>query len=403
MNLPVKFAFRYLFSRKMSLVNIISLISVFGVAGMTAALIVILSVFNGFDSLIQSMMNQFDPDIKVSVSQGKTFKINKSTYDALSSIDNVKIVMQNIEETALFQYEHYQYIATIKGVELNYDEICNIKNCTYIGEYLLKDPKGIPFALVGNDIAGNLTVNINGFTPLKIYAPRRTDKVSMNPADAFSHSLIVPSGIFHIHQDFDSKYVIVPIDFARNLLEYDSTEVSSLEIACHDYSKVSATCQQIKDILGDGFQVKDRYQQQDILYKIMQSEKMSIIVMLSFIIIIASFNIIGALTMLIIDKRKDIITLTDLGADSIFIRKIFANTGRLITLTGTIAGIIIGLLICWIQIQFHVITFPEGSFIIDYYPVEIRFWDIVVTTIIVTAIGFIASIIPTRRDAIYRV
>lgn len=397
MNLPVKFAFRYLFSRKMSLVNIISLISVFGVAGMTAALIVILSVFNGFDSLIQSMMNQFDPDIKVSASQGKTFKINKSTYQALNSIDNVKIVMQNIEETALFQYEHYQYIATIKGVETNYDEICNIKNCTYIGQYLLKDQQGISFALVGNDIAGNLTVNINGFTPLKIYAPRRTEKVSMNPADAFSHSLIVPSGIFHIHQDFDSKYVIVPIDFARNLLEYDSTEVSSLEIACHDYTKVAATCKQIKEILGGEFQVKDRYQQQDMLYKIMQSEKMSIIVMLSFIIIIASFNIIGALTMLIIDKRKDIITLTDLGADSIFIRKIFANTGRLITLTGAIAGIIIGLLICWIQIQFHVITFPEGSFIIDYYPVEVRFWDIVVTTIIVTIIGFVAAVIPTRK------
>lgn len=399
MKLPVKIAFRYLFSKKMNLVNIISLISVFGVAGMSAALIVILSVFNGFDTLIQSMMNRFDPDIKITAEKGTSFLLDSLTFNKIKNVDNVKTAVSCVEETALFQYGHYQNVARMKGVGEDYAKICDIDSCTYIGEFLLEDTiTGVPFAVVGSDIAGSLGINIGGFTPLKIYVPLRSEKVSIDPSSAFSQSGISPSGIFHIHQDFDSKYVIVPEKFARKALEYAPEEYSSIEILCYDYSKVSKTVKDLSELLGPGFEIKDRYRQQDMLYKIMKSEKLSIILMLSFIIVIASFNIIGALTMLIIDKKNDIKILSHLGADLKFIRRVFSSTGRLITLAGAFSGLVLGLLICWLQIKFKLLTFPgDGSFIIDAYPVEVRFEDTLVTLLIVTVIGFLASALPVKK------
>ena len=397
MKLPLRIATKYLFSRKLSLVNIISFISVFGVAGMSAALIVILSVFNGFDSLIQSMINQFDPDLKITAKTGKTFLLDSVTVEKISKIPEIKAVAGCIEETVLFRYRDYQYIGVLKGVSQSYDRICGIQNCIYIGDYLLEDSLlQTPFAVMGCDIAGRLGLNMNGLLPLKIYAPKRSGKVSvLNPSEAFKEAGITVSGVFHIHQDFDSKYVIVPIDFARNALEYSENEFSSLEVSCVNVNKAA---KELEKILGENFDVKDRYRQQDMLYKIMQSEKLSIIVMLSFIIVIASFNIIGALTMLIIDKKNDIATLSSLGANEVFLKNVFSKTGQLITVTGAVAGLVLGLIICWLQTEFHLLTFPaDGSFIIDYYPVEIRFWDIVTTFLVVTAIGFLMSAVPSKR------
>ena len=396
MNLPAQIARRYLFSRRLSLVNVISFIAVLGVAGMSAALVVILSVFNGFDSIISSMVNQFDPDLKIAPARGKTFKIDENLRCKLANIEGVGAVSYTVEETALFQYDNYQYIATIKGVDHNYAHVCDIPSNVIIGEYLLQDTSGVPFAIVGADIAANLWVQPNGLTPLKIYAPRRTAKVSPSPAEAFTSGLLMPSGIFHIHQDFDAKYVIAPLPFTKELLEFDDDEYSAIEIRIN--SDPDATAARIKQLFGgDQFTVKNRVQQQDTLYKIMQSEKLSIIVMLTFIIIIASFNIVGALAMLIIDKKGDIATLSHLGANSGFIRKIFVRTGQLITLTGVVSGIALGLLVCWLQLNFHLLTFPEGSYIIDAYPVEVRFWDVIATAAIVTAIGFLAALVPTRK------
>jgi lipoprotein-releasing system permease protein len=295
----------------------------------------------------------------------------------------------------LFQYDNYQYIATLKGVDNNYALVSDIPANIIIGEYMLQDATEVPFAVLGADIAANLWAQPNGLTPMKIYAPRRTAKVSPTPAEAFTSGLLMPSGIFHIHQDFDAKYVIAPLEFAQNLLEFDDNEFSSIEI--HTNGNDDAIAVQIKALLGDQFTVKNRYQQQDTLYKIMQSEKLSIFVMLTFIIIIASFNIVGALAMLIIDKKGDIATLSHLGANNGFLRQIFVRTGQLITITGVISGIVLGLLACWLQMQFHLLTFPEGSYIIDAYPVEVRWLDVVATAVVVTAIGFLAALVPTRR------
>ncbi len=362
---------------------------------MAAALVVILSVFNGFDSLIRSMVNEFDPDIKISATKGKTFTIDSDTHSKLIGIEGVEAVSYTIEETALFQYDSYQYIATLKGVDSNYAQVCDIPSNVIIGDYILQDATGVPLAVLGADIAANLWVQPNGLTPLKIYAPRRTAKISPSPAEAFSRGMLMPAGVFHIHQDFDAKYVIAPIAFAKELLEGDDNEFSAIEIKTDGHE--DAVAAQIKETLGEGFSVKNRYQQQDALYKIMQSEKLSIFVMLTFIIIIASFNIVGALAMLIIDKKSDIATLSHLGANNGFLRSIFVRTGQLITITGVISGIALGLIVCWLQLNFQLLTFPEGSYIIDAYPVEIRWWDVIATAVVVTAIGFLASLIPTRR------
>ncbi|MBO4771147.1 MAG: ABC transporter permease [Bacteroidales bacterium] len=395
MNLPTHIARRYLFSRKLSLVNVISFIAILGVAGMSAALVVILSVFNGFDSIISSMVNQFDPDMKIAPVKGKTFTMPQDIRSQLSNIEGVEGVSFTVEETALFQYDNYQYIATIKGVDNGYAQVCDIPANVIIGEYLLQDTSGVPFAIVGSDIAANLWVQPNGLTPMKIYAPRRTAKVSTSPAEAFSSGLLMPSGVFHIHQDFDAKYVIAPLSFTKEILELDDDEFSAIEIRTNGDDDAIAA--RIRQLIGDNFTIKNRYQQQDTLYKIMQSEKLSIFVMLTFIIIIASFNIVGALAMLIIDKKGDIATLSHLGANNGFLRKIFVRTGQLITITGVISGIALGLLVCWLQLNFQLLTFPEGSYIIDAYPVEVRFWDVIATAVIVTAIGFLAALIPTRR------
>ncbi len=398
MNLPLQIAKRYLFSKKLSLINVISLISLIGVAGMAASIVVILSVFNGFDMVISSMINKFDPDIKISPIKGKTFILDSLEKQQIMLISGVENIVETVEETALFQYEQKQYIAKIKGVGDNFEKACKLSENVVIGNYMLSDSLHRSYAVVGSDIAVNLFLNINNYTPLKVYAPLRTKEVPVNPTDAFNHANILPSGIFQVHQDFDSKYVIVPLNFARDVLQYSDNEVTTLEIAITDYDDVERVAKEISKIVGDGFKVENRHQQQELLYKIMKSEKFSIFVILSFILVIASFNIIGALTMLIIDKKRDIEILKHLGADTFFVRKIFLNTGRLITFCGALAGIVIGTLLSLIQKHFGVIEFPSsGSFIIDAYPVDIQILDIVAAFLVVMIIGFVASVYPSRK------
>ncbi|MBP5503387.1 MAG: ABC transporter permease [Bacteroidales bacterium] len=397
MNLPLLIAKRYLFGGKRNLVNIITKISIFGVAGMTAALIVILSVFNGFDMVVSSLLNQVDPDLKIEPAKGKSFVIDSLKKQQILNIKGVKYFVENIEETALFQYEKHQNISVLKGVDSNYVHCNGVADATFAGAFMLRDQFNEPMCIIGSDIAGKLNVVLNGFHYLKIYVPIRNSRITLIPEEAFRSALAMPSGIFHIHQDYDSKFVYVPIDFARQLLGYAKNEVSSIEIFVDEGFNTDNLASEISDIMGNDFTVKNRYQQQDLLYKIMKSEKLSIFVMLMFIFIIASFNIIGALTMLIIDKKGDIETLSHIGADSVFIRRVFVGTGRLITLIGSVSGILVGLALCLIQKYFGVIEFPDGSFIIDTYPVDIRFWDVVATFVGVTIVGFIAAIIPARR------
>lgn len=379
----------------MNLINIISIISIFGTAGLTMTLVIILSIFNGFDNIIRSMFNSFDPDLKISLIEGKTFHLNSQQQTQIKNIEGVVHFVEVLEETALFQYNDKQYIAKIKGVSDNFSESNKITEHISDGEFSLGKAK-MPMAIVGFDVATFLSLNVNFAASLKIWVPRRQQKVTFNVDQAFNTMNIMPSGIFSIQQEYDAQYVIVPIRFARKLLEYDN-EVSYIELNLSDKANVRKIQKQIQSFLGEQFEVKDRYQQQELLYKIMKSEKWAIFAMLSFVILIVSFAIIGSLMMLIIDKKDDIETLKNMGASKKTIRNIFLLEGWMISLIGGVLGVVSGTFISWLQQEFGFIRFPNnGAFIISAYPVDIQIFDIFIVFAIVALIGFTAAWYPVR-------
>ena len=393
---PLFITRRYLKAKKShSAINIISLISLFGVAVGTMALVVVLSVFNGFDNLIKSLFNSFDPDIKVTIVEGKSFVPDSAKYAQVKALPAIVEIAEVVEENALIQYGEKQYIATIKGVTNNFNIVSGIDKKISEGKFLLNNGK-VPYAVVGQGVAYYLSVGLNLGDPLVIYVPRRTAEVSYIPEEAFNKKYIMPSGIFSIEQDFDAKYILVPIDFAKEILEYNK-EVTALEIKIKSGEDVEKVQKRIKNILGSEFSVKNRYQQQEIFYKIMTSEKWAIFFILTFILIVASLNVIGSLTMLILDKKKDISTLNHLGAGWKLIRKIFLLNGWINSLIGALTGILLGIFICWLQTRYGFVKLQGGgTFVIDTYPVKILISDIIMVLVTVSLIGFITSWIPVR-------
>jgi len=396
LNFSFYIAKRYLFARKSkNVINIISAISVVGVSIGTMALIVILSVFNGFDNLVQSLFNSFDPDIKITIKEGKTFSSGAERIQNLKKLKGVLYMSEIIEENALLKYGDRQFIATVKGVSDEFLNMSGIDSMIIDGEFILKENKN-NYAVIGQGVAINLAVGLNFITPINIYVPKRTEKISFNPEKAFSLKYIFPSGIFAIQQDFDSKYIIVPIDFARDLLDY-TNEVSAIEIKLDPAFNQAEIQKEIKNYLGTGYEVKNRFEQQELLYKIMKSEKWAIFLILTFILIIASFNVIGSLTMLIIEKKKDIETLRSLGTNLSVLRKIFLFEGWMISILGAILGLMTGTTICWIQQHFGLIKLKgSGSFVIDTYPVSMEFPDFIYVFLTVLFIGYLAAWYPVR-------
>lgn len=387
---------RYLMAKKSySAIHFISLLSIIGVAVGTMALVIVLSVFNGFDVVIKSLFNSFDPELKISLVEGKVFTPDSSKINSIKHINGVAEVATTLEENALFQYRDKQYIATIKGVSANYTSINSIDQHMTDGKYKLQNGV-VPYAVVGQGVAYYLGMNVNLAEPLVIFVPRRLAENSMVPEEAFNKKYITPMGSFSIEQDIDNKYVLVPLDFARKTLEYDN-EISALEIKLHSTANSDKVQGSIQQLLGPEYKVQNRYQQQELFYKIMKSEKWAIFFILLFILIVASLNIIASLTMLIVDKKKDIRILSHLGADWKSIRKIFLINGWLNTLVGAVFGILIGLLICAAQIRYGLVKLEgSGSFIIDAYPVKILFSDILLVFFTVLVIGFLTSLIPVK-------
>lgn len=396
MNFSFYIAKRYLFAKKSrNVINIISAISVVGVSIGTMALIVILSVFNGFDNLVQSLFNSFDPDIKITLKEGKTFSSAAERIQNLKKLKGVLYMSEIIEENALLKYDDRQYIVTVKGVSDEFINMSGIDSMIIDGEFILKENKN-NYAVIGQGVALSLSVGLNFITPINIYVPKRTQKVSLNPEQAFSRKYIYPSGIFAIQQDFDSRYIIVPIDFARDLLDY-SNEVSAIELKLDPVFNKNKIQEEIKKHLGTGYEVKNRFEQQELLYKIMKSEKWAIFLILTFILIIASFNVIGSLTMLIIEKKKDIDTLRSLGTNLSVLRKIFLFEGWMISILGAILGLMTGTIICWIQQHFGLIKIQgSDSFVIDTYPVNIELPDFIYVFLTVLFIGYLAAWYPVR-------
>ena len=397
MRFPLYIARRYLFARKsQNAINIISAISMLGVGVGAMALVVILSVFNGFDEVVKSLFNAFDPDVKITAVEGKTF-VPDQRFEELKAVPGVLNVSEILEENALLKYDDRQHIATIKGADESFIKVTGIDSMIYEGDMVLKD-KSRSYAVVGQGVAYSLQIGLNFVEPLFVYMPKRVGRINLaNPDNAFKRKYIYPSGIFAIEQDFDSRYVIVPIDFMRDLLDYNN-EVSSVEIKLDPGFPADEVEANIESLLGNDFLVQDRAEQNQVFYRVMKSEKYAIFLILTFILVIASFNIIGSLSMLIIDKKNDIRSLRNMGAGPRLISRIFLLEGWLISIVGSFIGIILGSLISWVQDRFELLKLGgSGNFVIDAYPVDLQAGDVLLVWITVLLIGFLAARYPVRQ------
>jgi len=399
LNLSFYIARRYLVSKKShNLINVISLISVVGQVVGTAALIIVLSVFNGFEDVIKSMYNTFNPNFVITAEKGKTFSITDFPVGEIKAIPGINDFASVVEEDALFKYRDQQYIATIKGVSENYNQLSKLNELMREGELVLQEGNS-NFAVMGAGVAWYLNINLNDLTNLlSVFVPKRGNASSFSFDNAFNNELIHTAGIFSVQQEFDEKYVIVPLRFARQLTDYDEDEVTSVEIFTSVTANDDEVQQQLESILGKDFNVKNRFQQNEALYKVMKSEKLAIFLILAFILVLASFNMVGSLSILIVEKLKDIAVLKSMGANKNLVVKIFTSEGLLISLLGSMIGLVIGFVLLFLQQQFGFVSLGDGTgdFIIDAYPVNMMPIDFVYVFFTVIAIGFLATWYPVR-------
>ena len=396
MNFPLYIARRYVFAKKShNAINIIAAISVIGIAVGTIAFIVVLSVFNGFDMVVKDLFNTFYADLQVVPKSGKTFVMNPDTLNLLKSMDGVEEVAQIVEENALVLYDEKQIAATVKGVSENYVKVTGIDTMMWDGEY--KQWEGTtPYAVIGRGIKYMLNIDLKFFESLRLVVPKRTAKISLDPNRALNSKLIQPAGFFVSQPEIEIKYILVPIDFARSLFDY-THEITSLEIKTRPNSNLKRIQKNIQQFLGKKLLVKNRVQQNELLYKTMRSEKWAIFFILVFILLVASFNVVGTLSMLIIEKKNDIQTLRNLGSNIRNIKKVFLLEGLIISFLGALAGLLIGTVICLIQQHFGIIKLRGSeSFVIDSYPIKIMVKDIFLVLFTITSIGFFASWYPIR-------
>lgn len=397
----MKFAYyiakRYLVSKKSyNIINVITGVSVAGVTIGTLALIVVLSVFNGFEKVVSSLFNTFNPDIKITAAKGKTFEASTIDSSSIASLKGVAHYVEVVEENALLRNGERQHISSLKGVSHNFEEVGAIDTMIVRGSMMLQRGKS-DFAVMGYGVAYYLDININTLeNAVSVYVPsKNSSSVFLNRA--FNAKKISPAGIFSIQQELDTKYVFVPLRFARDLIGYKD-ELTSVEIFLDKNADSKEIISEIENILGPDFKVQDRYQQEALLYKIMKSEKLAIYLILTFILIIATFNVIGSLSIIMIDKKQDISFLWNMGADKQMIRQIFYIEGMLISLIGAVAGLFLGFVIGWLQQTFGLIQLDTtGSFVVQAYPVQMKLTDflLVFSTVIVT--GFLATIYPVNQ------
>jgi lipoprotein-releasing system permease protein len=391
-NTPFYIARRYLFAKKSTnAINIISTISVLGVFVGSAALFIILSVFNGFEEVVLKMYNTFTPHLVIVPEKGKTFDPQMPYFQQLKKDKRIFSYTEVLAENALLRYGDRQSVGLVKGVSEPYLRNPSLDTITIQGEFVLK-VKGESAAVIGSAIQNYLMININDpLTPLQIFSPKKGSKASsINPADDFTMSTIPVSGIFEVQQDFDNM-TIVPLAFARQLLQ-EEHNVSFIEINLNNGINADAFKEEIEKQINKGFVVKDRLAQNQVLYNILGSEKWAVYIILTFILIIAIFNIIGSLTMLVLDKLKDIAVLSSLGAGKKLIKRIFLLEGMMITMTGCIFGLLVGFIFCFLQQKFGIVKMSEENLLIpNAYPVAIKWMDFLLVFCTVTLFSFIAS------------
>lgn len=400
MNFPFYIARRYLFSKKShNAINVISGISVCGVALATLALVCTLSVFNGFQDLVSNLFTAFDPELKIVPATGKVFDGQDKAIAAIRKMPEVALVSESLEDNALVQYQGRQAMAVIKGVEDNFEELTPIDTILFgRGELMLHD-EVVDYAIPGVQLLATLGTGIRFLDPLEVYAPKRGAKVNMaNPAASFTGGNLFSSGlVFAVNQEkYDGSYILTSLKFARQLFQY-TTEISAINLKMKEGTDIDAFKRKLEKHLGERFRVLDRYEQQADTFRIMKIEKFISYLFLTFILMIACFNVIGSLSMLIIDKRDDVVTLRNIGANDRQIVRIFLFEGRLISFIGAVSGIVLGVLLCWLQQTFGLISLgAAGSFIVDVYPVSVHWEDVVLIFFTVLAVGFLSVWYPVR-------
>lgn len=396
--LALQIAFRYLFSKKSTnAINIITFVSMIGMAVGAMALILVLSVFNGFEGLVLSLYNQFTPDLQITPIQGKVFTLTETQLQQLRGLKNVAKFTTVLEEKALLKYQDREYIATIKGIDENYLKVNNIESAVTDGKFILND-NTLDYIVLGAGVRAALQANItDGINPISVFLPRRGKQASgLIPTDAFNRKFIYPSAVFSIQQEYDYEYAYVPIAFIREALKYDD-EISSLELKLTLGADTKRIKQEITAILGNNFSIKDRYEQDETLFKVMNTERIVAYGIFAFVILIISFNITGALSMIVLEKTKDIAVLKTMGATQQFITKVFLLEGLLIALIGSVTGIALATVIGFIQINFEIIKMNTSTMVVDAYPIVFKPDSFVVVLVMVTIIGFAAAIIPAIR------
>ena len=403
MNFPFYIARRYLFSKKShNAINVISGVSVCGVALATLAMVCTLSVFNGFRDLVATMFTAFDPELKITSVNGKVFDSEDERIQSLRQWPEIEVFSCSLEDNAMVQYKGRQAMVVIKGVEDNFCQLTAIDNILYgRGDFVLHD-EVVDYAIPGIELVSVLGTGIKFLNPLEVYAPKRGTKINVaNPTTSFQTDYLHSSGlVFAVNQQkYDASYILTSLSFARNLFQYD-TEVSSVELKLLPNASLSQVKDKVQDLLGADFKVQDRYEQQLDTYRIMEVEKLISYIFLTFILLIACFNVIGSLSMLIIDKRKDVETLRNLGADNKLVYRIFLLEGCLISFMGALIGVVLGLALCLIQQEFGILSLGSGdmagSFVVDAYPVSVQLGDVFLVLLTVLLVSFLSVQYPVR-------
>lgn len=393
-------AWRYLFSKKgHNAINIVSGVSAAAVCVVTAAMVCVLSVMNGFGSLVEHMFSEFDPEIRVEATDGKYFRTDTLPIEQLCALPFVETVSEVVEETALVRYKDYQMPAQLMGVDSHFQEITHIDSILSDGHFSVHDG-AFDRCVMGRGLASQLGMNAHFVGGVHLYAPKRTERVNMlRPDESFCHEVCFIAGTFAVNQvQYDDQLMLVSLPLARRIFQYDSLTVTSLSLRLQEGVNMRQAKRQMATVLGSGYKVQDRYEQQADFFRILKIEKFLTALLMAFILLIACFNVIGSLSMLIIDKREDIRILSNLGADPKTIRRIFLYEGWLISGLGALLGVVLGVAVCLLQQHFGWLKLGNGDdYVISAYPVLVQPTDILIVAAIVLLLGWVAAWYPTRQ------
>lgn len=397
--LVFRIALRYIFSKKSTnAINVISRVSMLGMGVGAFALIVVLSVFNGFEGLVLSLYNSFYPDLEIRAVAGKTFEDDGRLSEKILKLDGIASLSRTLEENAYLEYGKESQLGTIKGVDDKYNDVTTVKQYVRDGKFLLHDSTR-NYAVVGANISYPMNIDVrHGIEPLRITVPRKEVKTTFAPEDAFNTMQVIPAGAFSIQQEFDSKYIFVSLNFARELLE-EENKVSAYEIKLNPDIDIKDAKNRLAEVIGKNYEVLTRYEQKAETYRVMLIERWITTAILGFIILIISFNIIGSISMLVLEKEKDISILKAMGGAPRLLKRIYLLNGMLSSLIGAFCGLLLGYTLVLLQMKFHFLKLggSESSFVINYYPVILKWRDLAITLVIITSISALASYFPARR------